>query len=191
VTEDADLGMRLARLGFHTAVINSTTYEEAPCRLKPWLLQRTRWFKGWMQTWLVQMRHPLRLWRDLGPSGFLTFHLIIGGALLTAMAHGVFVVALGWQIAMGWLWVAKSSTTEVLFVGLHWTTLIAGYAVSGALGLLGLARRRMMSCARSLWLMPLYWLLLSLAACRALFDLILQPYTWDKTEHALTRHVVR
>lgn len=191
VTEDADLGMRLARFGFHTAMIDSTTCEEAPSRVVPWLLQRTRWFKGWMQTWLVHMRHPLRLWRDLGPSGFLVFHLIIGGALLTAMAHGVFAVALGWQVAMGWLWAEKSSTTEALFVAFHWATLIAGYAVSGALGLLGLARRRMMSCARSLWLMPLYWLLLSLAAWRALFDLILKPYTWDKTEHALTRHLAR
>ncbi len=52
VTEDADLGMRLARFGYRTAVIPSTTYEEAPARFGPWLRQRTRWFKGWMQTWL-------------------------------------------------------------------------------------------------------------------------------------------
>ena len=49
VTEDADLGMRLARFGYRTAVIPSTTYEEAPARLGPWLRQRTRWFKGWMR----------------------------------------------------------------------------------------------------------------------------------------------
>ena len=58
VTEDADLGMRLARFGYRTEVINSTTYEEAPGRVGPWLRQRTRWFKGWMQTWLVHMRSP-------------------------------------------------------------------------------------------------------------------------------------
>ena len=61
VTEDADLGMRLARFGYRTAVIASTTYEEAPAKIGPWLRQRTRWFKGWMQTWLVHMREPRRL----------------------------------------------------------------------------------------------------------------------------------
>ena len=49
VTEDADLGMRLARLGYRTATIASTTHEEAPARLGAWLRQRTRWFKGWMR----------------------------------------------------------------------------------------------------------------------------------------------
>ena len=63
VTEDADLGMRLARFGYRTGVINSTTYEEAPARIGPWLRQRTRWFKGWMQTWPVHMRQPARLLR--------------------------------------------------------------------------------------------------------------------------------
>lgn len=191
VTEDADLGMRLARLGYHTAIIDSTTYEEAPARITPWTKQRTRWFKGWMQTWMVHMRHPLQLWRDLGPSGFLVFQLVIGGAVLTAMAHGVFAVALGWQIAAGWLWAEKSGIADILFAGLHATTLVTGYAISGLLGMLGLARRRMISRAWSLLLMPVYWLLLSVAAWRALFDLILEPYTWDKTEHTLARHVTR
>ena len=49
VTEDADLGVRLARFGYRTTMVRSTTYEEAPARFGPWLRQRTRWFKGWMQ----------------------------------------------------------------------------------------------------------------------------------------------
>ena len=49
VTEDADLGMRLARFGYDVAVIDSTTYEEAPARIAPWLRQRTRWFKSWVR----------------------------------------------------------------------------------------------------------------------------------------------
>ena len=61
VTEDADLGMRLARFGYRADIIDSTTYEEAPADAGPWLRQRTRWFKGWMQTWLVHMRQPRRL----------------------------------------------------------------------------------------------------------------------------------
>ena len=187
VTEDADLGMRLARLGYYTTVIHSTTHEEAPSRFVPWLKQRTRWFKGWMQTWLVHMRHPLQLWRDFGPAGFLVFQLVIGGTVLAAMVHGTFAVALAWHIASGWLWAGKSSAGELLVTGLHAVTLVSGYTISGTLALIGLARRRMMSCARALLLMPLYWVLLSVAAWRALFHLILEPYAWEKTDHNLAR----
>ena len=71
VTEDADLGIRLCRFGYRTAVVASSTYEEAPAYIRPWLKQRTRWFKGWMQTWLVHMRRPRQLLRDLGSAGAL------------------------------------------------------------------------------------------------------------------------
>ena len=49
VTEDADLGMRLARLGYRCGVIESTTFEEAPATTRRWLGQRSRWLKGWMR----------------------------------------------------------------------------------------------------------------------------------------------
>jgi cellulose synthase/poly-beta-1,6-N-acetylglucosamine synthase-like glycosyltransferase len=49
VTEDADLGMRLARFGYRSGVVASSTYEEAPADIGRWLGQRTRWFKGWMR----------------------------------------------------------------------------------------------------------------------------------------------
>src|SRR5262249_40834782 len=47
VTEDADLGMRLHRLGYRCGVIDCPTYEDAPATFRVWLNQRTRWFKGW------------------------------------------------------------------------------------------------------------------------------------------------
>jgi glycosyltransferase XagB len=187
VTEDADLGMRLARLGFHTTVIDSTTYEEAPAQFMPWLRQRTRWFKGWMQTWLVHMRRPVTLWRDLGTSGFLVFQLVVGGTVLAAMVHGVFAIALGWQIASGWLWAEKEDIAETLIAGLHLLTLVSGYVISGLLGVAGLARRGMLSCGWALLLTPLYWFLLSIAAWRALFHFLLEPHAWEKTEHRLAR----
>jgi cellulose synthase/poly-beta-1,6-N-acetylglucosamine synthase-like glycosyltransferase len=185
VTEDADLGMRLARLGCHTAVIDSTTYEEAPARPVSWLKQRTRWFKGWMQTWLVHMRNPVRLWRDLGPAGFLVFQLVVGGTVLAALVHIVFAVAFGWHLASGWLWASKTGLADILATGLYATTLITGYVISALLALIGLMRRRMISCGWALLLMPVYWLLLSVAAWRALFQFIFRPYAWEKTEHGL------
>jgi cellulose synthase/poly-beta-1,6-N-acetylglucosamine synthase-like glycosyltransferase len=183
VTEDADLGMRLARYGYRTTVIHSTTYEEAPSRFGPWLRQRTRWFKGWQQTWLVHMRSPLNLLRDLGLPGFAAFQLLVGGTVLAALVHVLFVSRL--------IWVLTTTPMEGAMVGILFSldaaTLLSGYIISAALGLIGLARRRLLSCAWALLLLPVYWLLLSLAAWRALFQLLRDPYRWEKTEHGLAR----
>ena len=183
VTEDADLGMRLARFGYRTAVIASTTYEEAPSRFGPWLKQRTRWFKGWMQCWLVHMRQPLRLARELKLSGFAAFQLLVGGTVLAALVHVLFAARLTWMLVA----MPLDDVMTRALLGVDAFTLAAGYLISVALGLIGLARRRLLSCAWVLLLIPIYWLLLSLAAWRALFQLLRDPYRWEKTEHGLAR----
>ncbi len=101
VTEDADLGMRLVRSGYRCAMIPSTTYEEAPRHLMSWLRQRTRWLKGYVQTWLVHMRSPRQLWRELGPLGFLGFQTVVGGTILSALVHPWFYVLAGLDLAQG------------------------------------------------------------------------------------------
>lgn len=88
VTEDADLGYRLARDGYALSVIGPPTYEEAPISFSAWLDQRTRWIKGHMQTWLVLMRNPFRTAHELGLRGFAMMQLMLGGGLIAAFAHG-------------------------------------------------------------------------------------------------------
>jgi len=188
VTEDADLGIRLARMGLHTSIIPSSTYEEAPARPTAWIRQRTRWFKGYLQTWAVHMHSPLNLWRDLGPSGFLVFQMVVGGAVLAALVHGIFAAVLTWQLASGLFWSAKSGVFEMMFAGLYVTTLTSGYALSALLGFIGLSRRRALDSAWYLILTPFYWLMLSAAAWRAVFQLISAPYRWEKTRHGLARN---
>ncbi len=188
VTEDADLGIRLARFGLHTTIIPSSTYEEAPSRLTAWVRQRTRWFKGYLQTWAVHMHNPLKLWYDLGPSGFLVFQMVVGGAVLAALVHGIFAAVLAWQLASGLFWSAKSGVFEMMFVGLYVTTLTTGYVLSALLGFIGLSRRRALGSAWYLIFTPFYWLLLSVAAWRAVFQLISAPYRWEKTQHGLARN---
>ena len=182
VTEDADLGMRLARFGYRSGVIASTTYEEAPARLGPWLRQRTRWFKGWMQTWLVHMRAPVRLWRDLGAAGFWTFQLVVGGNVLSALVHPLFAANLAYACVTN-----SGLNLDVLLV-LYGLNLVSGYVSSAVLGWIGLSRRRLTRTAWILLLTPLHWLLLSWAAWRALYQLLIAPYRWEKTEHGLARH---
>ena len=181
VTEDADLGMRLARLGYRTGMIDSTTYEEAPARLKPWLRQRSRWFKGWMQTWLVHTRKPATLLRQLGPAGFAGFHLVVGGNVLAALMHPLFAAALIASTLFG------ASGVDHLAITLYAATAALGYLTSVAIGWVGLSRRGLRASAWVLARTPLHWLLLSLAAWRALYQLFAAPFAWEKTEHGLAR----
>ena len=187
VTEDADLGMRLARLGYRAAVIDSTTYEEAPARVKPWIRQRTRWFKGWMQTWLVHMRHPTRVARELGFSGFLAFQLVVGGTVLSALVHPVFIAVAGYLAATNQLFDTAGSAFGAALLWLYLGALVSGYLTSAALGLIGLKRRGLLRQGWVLLLMPLHWLLLSVAAWRALYQLLFNPFHWEKTAHGLAR----
>lgn len=189
VTEDADLGFRLARLGYRSVTFDSTTDEEAPIRFKAWLGQRSRWMKGWMQTWSVHMREPRRLWREAGPRGFFALNIIIGGNVLTALAYPVLVVELaaylltnvaGAGIMPGWSFTGSLAP-------LHIATIVGGFVSTVLIGLMGLARRGRLRCGRVLASTPFYWALLSIAAWRALWQLWRDPYRWEKTEHGLTQ----
>lgn len=185
VTEDADLGFRLTRFGYRAVMFSSTTWEEAPVLFGTWLRQRTRWMKGWMQTWSVHMRSPRRLWRDAGAKGFFTLNLLVGGNVLTALAHPVFVGEMLVQSIMQALDSSAATFLASQFAELHVATIVAGYLSTVVIGIMGLARRRLLCHAWVLLLTPLYWLCLSLAAWRALYQFLADPYRWEKTEHGL------
>lgn len=185
VTEDADLGMRLARFGYRSEVVDSTTYEEAPGHFGPWLRQRTRWFKGWMQTWLVHMHQPLRLLRDLGLPGFITFQLVVGGNALAALVHPLFMASLIYYSAIKPM--SAGGDMSTILVWFYGISVAIGYLASAFIGYLGLMRRGLSANAWILLLTPLHWLLLSLAAWRALYQLVVAPYAWEKTEHGLAK----
>ena len=187
VTEDADLGMRLARFGYRTGVIDSSTWEEAPVRHGQWLRQRTRWFKGWLQTWIVHMRHPLQLWREIGTRGFLALQLLVGGTVLSAAVHPFFMAVVMNDALSGALFSPGETAEESFRKGMAIATLVIGYLGSAALGVVGLARRKMLRSGWVLATIPLYWLLLSAAVWRALYQLVKAPYRWEKTEHGLAR----
>ncbi len=136
-----------------------------------------------MQTWVVHMRSPLRLARELGLPGFAVFQLLADGTVLAALPHVLFAARLMWILALAPM---DNAMTRVL-VGFDAVTPGGRLSDLGFLGLIGLARRRRLGCAWVLLLIPLYWLLLSLAAWRALFQLLRDPYRWEKTEHGLAR----
>jgi glycosyltransferase XagB len=184
VTEDADLGIRIARLGYSVATIRSTTWEEAPPTFRLWRNQRTRWIKGWMQTYLVHTRKPRTMLRDLGFLRTLGFHFYMGGLILSALVHPLFYLAVITDTAFDIRSEAFDAYLGPLFWAIAIGNLVAGYAASIVVGIASV-RRRGHRLTLSALLMPLYWLLISFAAYRALWQLWRDPFLWEKTPHGL------
>lgn len=187
VTEDADLGIRLARMGYTTQMIASTTYEEAPASYRLWVRQRARWFKGWWQTWLVHMRHPLALLHDLGLAGFVTIQVILLGVLISVLIHPFFLAAAliaASGVAGPGFETALMGSGQIL-LSLNVANFILGYAAAVALSGVGAERRGVGGIIPALATIPLYWVCLSAAGFLALWELVRRPHHWAKTPHGL------
>ena len=182
VTEDADLGIRLARRGYKTELVATATLEEANCRPWSWVKQRSRWLKGYAMTWAVHMRAPRRLWRDLGAWRFFGFQLLFLGTLsqylLAPLLWSFWALPLGLphpltNIFNGQQFIALT----VLFMSAEIVSLsVATYAVSS-------------NHHRRLWpwvpTLHLYFPLGALAAYKAFWEMMTKPFYWDKTSHGL------
>ncbi len=166
-------------------MLASTTWEEAPPTHAVWQGQRTRWLKGWMQTYLVHMRAPQRLLHELGARRFFGFQVLMGGLILSALVHPWFYGFLALDLWQGWLWRAPQSVLGQSLLLLGFLNLVAGYASAIGLGTLAAARRGRRGLAIHAALMPVYWLAISFAAYRALAQLLTAPYYWEKTDHCV------
>ena len=180
VTEDADLGVRLCRAGYRTELIDTVTYEEANFRAWPWIKQRSRWLKGFMVTYLVHMRSPRQLWRDLGVRRFLgvqAFFLgTFGQFLLAPVLWSFWLILLGFDHPIQSVlpaWVIHAS------VGLFVATELLALAV----GLTSVSRKERRFLMPWVPTMILYFPLGVVAAYKALYELAAAPFFWDKTQH--------
>lgn len=181
VTEDADLGIRLARLGLRVRTLDSTTFEEATTRFDSWLKQRTRWLKGYMQTWLVHMRAPRALLKNAGLSGFLAFQLFVGGTFVSALLNPIL-----WAIFLASELFGYSAFAAA-DARLSFASLIAGNGLFACLSMLGPLRRGWQQLSPYGLFAPVYWLLISIAGYRALFQLFRRASVWEKTPHGESR----
>ncbi|MCH8168104.1 MAG: glycosyltransferase, partial [Proteobacteria bacterium] len=185
VTEDADLGMRLARRGMRCEVLASVTQEEANCRAGPWIRQRSRWLKGYLLTWLSHMRSPLRLWRDLGLRGFLGLNVLFLGAAATYLAMPLF-----WIAVIGGALTGRSIWGEAMPGWALWplgASLAIGQAVMLGCAVLAMVRRGTPGLLIWVPILPFYWTLGAVAAWKAVFEIVWAPYYWDKTMHGISR----
>jgi cellulose synthase/poly-beta-1,6-N-acetylglucosamine synthase-like glycosyltransferase len=185
VTEDADLGLRLAKSGLRTAVLDSTTFEEANPAVGNWIRQRSRWIKGFMQTWLVHMRHPVALWRALGTGGFLGFHLILGGTLLVLLLNPLYWTLTVLWFATYWNWIQTLFPGPIYALGL--IALCFGNYAFVYLSMAGAEVRGYHRLVKYVLLSPVYWVLMSIAAWKGVLQLFYRPHYWEKTQHGLAR----
>lgn len=185
VTEDADLGMRLYKRGFHTRTIDSTTYEEANSRMNNWLRQRSRWIKGYIQTWLVHMRDPFRLMREVGFKGFLSFQFVTGGTFFAALINPLL-----WTVTTVWFltkWAFIQKTFPGVIFYLSSVSLYLGNFIFTYMNVAGAMRRRHYDNVRFALLSPIYWGLMSIGAWKGFLQLISKPHYWEKTIHGFSR----
>jgi len=186
VTEDADLGIRACANGYKVGVINSTTYEEANSRYGNWLRQRSRWIKGYMQTFLVYNRHPLLMLKTIGPVNWLSFQLFIGGTPLLFL-----VTPVVWCVFIFWLLTRSTSLDPfmsplIIYIGIF--NLLVGNFMGIYLNMMAVFRRGLFSLLPIAIMNPLYWLLgHSVSAYKALWQLFSKPFYWEKTTHGISR----
>lgn len=185
VTEDCDLGVRLARAGFATRMLETTTWEEACSRVPFWIKQRTRWQKGYIQTWFVHMREPLKLCRELGFVNFMHYHLLIGGVTFSVLINPVF-----WLMALVWF-VFRPEGVALLFPGPVFAAgaacLFLGNFVFVYINLLGCCKRKNDDLMAWALLTPVYWVMMSYSGWRAFIQFFRAPFVWEKTQHGLTQ----
>ncbi len=181
VTEDCDLGLRLFARGWRTRILDSTTWEEACPRLFSWIRQRSRWVKGYVQTYLVQTRALRQLTGKLGVANSLHFHLLIGGSVFTQLISPFY-----WLLVMIWLvWQPKvigeffpgpvfAMAALCLFVGNFALVYCCAIACQ---------RRDLGTVVKFTPLMIIYWIIACLAAWKGTLQLVWKPHFWEKTQH--------
>lgn len=183
VTEDADLGIRIHKRGYRTAVVDTTTYEEANSHVYNWIRQRSRWIKGYIQTWLVHMRNPGKLINSIGIKSFLSFQFVVGGTFFSALVNPIYWILTTLWFFFKWDFIQQIFPGIIFYFGA--ICLFVGNFAFTYMNVAGAMRRGYHDMVKHALLSPLYWGLASVAAWRGFSQLITKPYFWEKTIHGL------
>ena len=152
--------------------------------MNKWFWQRTRWIKGYLQTYLVHMRKPGEFLGGGKKSHLITFQSIIGGKIAL-----MYINPIMWFLTICYFILRNQIgsrfgtffPTPVLYMGLF--SLLIGNFLYLYYYMIGCAKREYWSLVNFVFLIPLYWLALSAAAYVAFYNLIRQPHYWAKTSH--------
>ncbi|KLT65647.1 glycosyltransferase family 2 protein [Pedobacter sp. BMA] len=185
VTEDADLGIRAFAKGYKVALVNSTTYEEANNEPFNWIRQRSRWIKGYMQTYLVHMRNPAELIRKIGWKGFWGFNFFIGATPLTFLVYPILLVLFLCYIILDLKNIKTIFPDWVLYISTF--NLVVGNILMIYVNMIAVFKRRFYELILFAIVNPVYWLMHSISAYKGLWQLVTKPFYWEKTNHGLSK----
>ncbi|MFB9842755.1 glycosyltransferase family 2 protein [Mucilaginibacter ginsenosidivorans] len=185
VTEDADLGVRAYAKGYKVAIVNSTTYEEANNEPINWIRQRSRWIKGYMQTYLVHMRNPVRLIKKIGWRGFLGFNFFVGATPVTFLVYPILLIVFLAYVIFNISSIKQLFPDWVLFVSIF--NLMVGNILMIYVNMMAVFKRRFYELILFAIANPVYWLMHSAAAYKGLYQLVVKPFYWEKTNHGLSK----
>ncbi|MCL5090654.1 MAG: glycosyltransferase [Patescibacteria group bacterium] len=184
VTEDCDLGIRLAKYGYKTKIINSTTFEEANSKPLNWYRQRSRWIKGYIQTYFVHMRDLKKFFNHNKKSNFFIFQLVVGGKVLS-----IFINPLMWLLTLSYFlfrptlgkFIEPLFPPFVLYLGV--ICLVIGNFLYLFYYMIGCAKRNYFDLVKYVFFIPFYWLGMSISGWKSLYEIIAKPHYWAKTVH--------
>jgi len=188
VTEDADLGLRAYSKGYKVSIVNSTTYEEANNEPFNWIRQRSRWIKGYMQTYLIHMRNPIRLYKRIGLKGFLGFNFFIGATPVTFLIYPLLLALFLSYVVFDFGFIRSLFPDWVLFISIF--NLLIGNVLMIYINMMAVFKRRYYELILFSMANPIYWLMHSIAAYKGLYQLIVKPFYWEKTNHGLSKAAI-
>lgn len=181
VTEDCDLGLRLFSRGWRTRILESTTWEQACPTIPFWIRQRSRWVKGYIQTYCIHTRNFFSFHRNIGFLNSLQFHLLIGGTFLSQLINPLY-----WFMTLLWL-VASPQGLDQYFpapiFAMGSFCLFVGNFIFAYTSAIACVRRGVGYLAKYAIIMPFYWMLMSIAAWKGFLQLFSNPHHWEKTKH--------
>jgi cellulose synthase/poly-beta-1,6-N-acetylglucosamine synthase-like glycosyltransferase len=184
VTEDCDLGVRMFREGLQIKVLESTTLEEANSDFVNWVKQRSRWYKGYLQTFLIHLRSPAQVTKEMSAKGVMHLCAFVGGTPILAVFNPFFwVMTITWFVAHP-LFLEQIFPAPVYYVSLALWSL--GNFLLWYLTVLTARKTSPGGLVFTALLVPIYWVMMSIAALKAAWQLVVAPSFWEKTTHGLS-----
>jgi len=183
VTEDCDLGIRMFREGYRIRVLESITLEEANSDFVNWVKQRSRWYKGYLQTFLVHLRSPVMVTREMGFKGVVHLSAFVGGTPTLAIMNPIF-----WLLTIVWFVAHPVLLLQIIPAPVYYVSLFLWALGNFLLWYLTILTARQTMGYRlvlAAMIVPIYWIMMSIAAVKAGWQLVVTPSFWEKTAHGL------
>ena len=185
VTEDCDLGIRMFREGYRVKVLESVTFEEANSDFVNWVKQRSRWYKGYLQTFLIHLRSPVEVTKEMNWRGVLHMNAFVGATPILAVLNPIF-----WFMTIAWFVAHPAFFLEIFPAPVYYVGLVlwsVGNFLLWYLTLLTARHTEDRGLIIAALMVPLYWVMMSIAAVKAAWQLVVTPSFWEKTVHGLTQ----